>query len=167
MQPLAQDYVVVAESPDKERHFAGSPGITRLPGGEMVASYEWFQPKPYTETLPNQTEVRVSADGGRTWELRGKTDIIWPSCFVHGGALYMIGNRRRSREVVISRSEDGGHTWTPEVEVCDRRSHGAPTAVTFQERAGLSRLRDLSARGPQRRRALLLGVVRDGGRPER
>ena len=24
MEPLAQDYVVVAESPDKERHFAGS-----------------------------------------------------------------------------------------------------------------------------------------------
>ena len=74
----------------------------------------------------------MSADGGRTWELRGKTDIIWPSCFVHAGALYMIGNRRQSREVIISRSEDGGHTWTPEVEVCDRRSHGAPTAVTFQ-----------------------------------
>ena len=110
MQPLAQDYVVVAESPDKERHFAGSPGITRLPGGEMVASYEWFQPKPYTETFPNQTEVRVSADGGGTWELRGKTDIIWPSCFVHAGTLYMIGNRRQSREVIISRSEDGGYT---------------------------------------------------------
>ena len=97
MQRLAQDYVVVAESPDKGRHFAGSPGITRLPGGEMVASCEWFQPKPYTETLANQTEVRVSADGGRTWELRGRTDIIWPSCFVHAGALYMIGNRRQSR----------------------------------------------------------------------
>lgn len=133
MEPLAQDYVVVAESPDKERHFAGSPGIVRLPGGEMAASYEWFQPKPYTETLADQTEVRVSADGGRTWELRGRTDIIWPSCFVHGGALYMIGNRRRSRQVVISRSADGGRTWTPEVEVCERRSHGAPTAVTFRD----------------------------------
>ena len=90
------------------------------------------QAKPLTETIPNQTEVRVSGDGGATWELRGSTDIIWPSIFAHGGALYMIGNRRRSREVVISRSEDGGHTWTPEVEICDRRSHGAPTAVTFQ-----------------------------------
>ena len=110
--------------------FAGSPGLARLPSGELVASYEWFRAKPLTETVPNQTEVRVNGDA--TWELRGSTDIIWPSTFAHGGALYMIGNRRRSREVVISRSADGGYTWAPEVEICDRRSHGAPTAVTFQ-----------------------------------
>ena len=133
MEPLAQDHVVVAQSPDGERHFAGSPGITQLPGGEMLASYEWFQPQPITETLANQTEVRVSGDGGKTWELRGNTDIIWPSCFVHGDAVYMIGNRRQTREVVISRSQDGGHTWSPEVEICGRGSHGAPTAVTFQD----------------------------------
>ena len=132
MQALAQDYVVVAESSDKERVYAGSPGLARLPSGELVASYEWFRAKPLTETIPNQTEVRVSGDGGATWELRGSTDIIWPSTFTHDGALYMIGNRRRSREVMISSSEDGGYTWTPEVEICDRRSHGAPTAVTFQ-----------------------------------
>ena len=65
-----EDYVVVAESPDKERVYAGSPGLARLPGGELVASYEWFRAKPLTETVPQQTEVRVSGDRGATWELR-------------------------------------------------------------------------------------------------
>ena len=133
MNVLAQDYVVVAESPDKDTVYAGSPGLARLPSGEVVASYEWFRPKPLGETIPDQTEVRVSADGGTTWELRGKTDIIWPSTFAHDDALYMIGNRRRTREVVVSRSTDGGWTWSPLVEVCERRSHGAATAVTLQD----------------------------------
>ena len=109
MNILAQEYVVVAESPDKDTVYAGTPGLARLPTGEILASYEWFRAKPLTEAIPNQTEVKVSSDGGRTWELRGKTDIIWPSTFVYGDALYMIGNRRQSREVVISRSVDGGY----------------------------------------------------------
>ena len=132
MEPLAQEYVIVAESPDKETVYTGSPGLIRLATGELLASYEWFRGAPLKDSVPNQTEVKVSADDGRTWELRGNTDIIWPSCFVHEDALYMIGNRRKSREVVISRSTDGGYTWAPDVEVCSRRSHGAPTTITFQ-----------------------------------
>ena len=62
---LAQEYVVVAESPDKKIMFAGSPGISRLPNGCLLASYEWFRPKPYTQTIPFQTEVKVSKDGGK------------------------------------------------------------------------------------------------------
>ena len=132
MNILAQDYVIVAESPDKDSVYAGSPALDQLPTGELVASYEWFRPSPKKEAIPNQTEVKVSTDGGRTWELRGKTDIIWPSLFVYGDALYMIGNRRRSREVIISRSSDGGYNWAEEVQLFDVRSHNAPTSVTFQ-----------------------------------
>ena len=81
MNTLTQEYVVVAESPDKDTVYSGSPGLARLPTGELVASYEWFRPKPLTETIPNQTEVKVSSDGGITWQLRSSTDIIWPSTF--------------------------------------------------------------------------------------
>ena len=132
MNILAQEYVVVAESPDKNSVYAGSPALAQLPTGELVASYEWFRPSPKKEAIPNQTEVKVSTDGGDTWELRGKTDIIWPSPFVYGDALYMIGNRRRSREVVISRSLDGGYNWAEEVMLFNVRSHCGATAVTFQ-----------------------------------
>jgi len=132
MEPLAQDYVVVAQSPDKNSVYAGSPALARLSGGEVVATYEWFRPAPHKESIPYQTEVKVSTDGGQTWALRGQTDIIWPSLFVHGDALYMIGNRRKSREVVISRSLDGGRTWADEVTLFAVRSHNAPTTVTFQ-----------------------------------
>ena len=132
MNILAQDYVIVAESPDKDSVYAGSPALAQLSRGELVASYEWFRPSPKKEAILNQTEVRVSTDGGRTWELRGKTDIIWPSLFVYGDALYMIGNRRRSREVIISRSLDSGYNWANEVQLFDVRSWNAPTSVTFQ-----------------------------------
>ena len=63
MDILAQDYVIVAESPDKNSIYAGSPCLAELPTGELVASYEWFGPSPKKETIPNQTEVKVSADG--------------------------------------------------------------------------------------------------------
>ena len=55
MNPLAQDYVVVAESPDQETVYAGSPGLAQLPSGEIVASYEWFRGAPLKESIPNQT----------------------------------------------------------------------------------------------------------------
>ena len=77
--------------------------------------------------------MRGSSDSGRTGELREKTDLIWPSAFVYGDALDMIGTRRKTREVLISRSVDGGYRWEPEVEVWNRRSSGAPTPVTFQD----------------------------------
>jgi len=35
--------------------------------------------------------------------------------------------------VIISRSVDDGYTWAAEVELCDRRSWGAPTSVTVQD----------------------------------
>jgi len=132
MNILAQEYVIVAESPDRDLVYAGSPSLAQLPTGELIASYEWFRPVPKKESIPNQTEIKASADGGHTWKLRGKTDIIWPSLFVYDDALYMIGNRRRSREVIISRSLDGGYNWHKEVTLFNVRSHGAPTSVTCQ-----------------------------------
>lgn len=133
MDILAQEYVTVAESPDKGLIWAGTPSLAQLPSGEIVASYEWFRPMALNEEIPYQTEVKVSSDDGHTWEMRGKTDIIWPSLFTHDDALYMIGNRRKSREVVISRSLDGGSTWNEEVTLFEVRSHGSATSVTFQD----------------------------------
>ena len=62
MEPLAQDYVVVAQSPDKNSVYAGSPALARLSGGEVVATYEWFRPAPHKESIPYQTEVKVSTE---------------------------------------------------------------------------------------------------------
>lgn len=37
---------------------------------------------------------------------------FWSTLFVHGGALYLIGNSREDGAVVIRRSLDEGRTWT-------------------------------------------------------
>ena len=60
--------------------------------------------------LAQQAGVKGSPDRGATWEPRGKLNMLWPSMFVHEGALYMIGNHREDRAISITRSGDGGHT---------------------------------------------------------
>lgn len=130
--PLAPDFVVVAESPDPALHYAGSPCLIAGPDGRLLASYEWFQPAPLTETLPNQLEIAASEDEGASWRPLARLDMIWPSLFVVGAAVYLIGNRRLSREIVIQRSRDGGVTWSSESVLFRGPYHNAPTSVLMR-----------------------------------
>jgi hypothetical protein len=79
--------------------------------------------------LPNQCEVLISEDGGISWRNGAATDILWASPFVHDNQLYMIGNLRNSRDIVIARSDDGGESWTKERILFAGRYTNAPTTV--------------------------------------
>jgi len=129
---LAGDYQVLAESPDPDKVYTGSPCLAELPSGRLIASYEWFRPQPLVERIPDQLEILVSDDGGREWNKTAVLDIIWPSLFADGEALYCIGNRRLSREIIIARSTDGGESWSEAVELFAGRHHNAPTNVLFK-----------------------------------
>ncbi|MBV7335296.1 glycoside hydrolase [Chloroflexi bacterium TSY] len=128
---LAQDYQILTQSSDPENNYTGSPCLAQLPSGRL-ASYEWFQPQPYTETIPNQLEILVSDDVGASWRKTAALDIIWPSLFVVDQTLYCIGNRRQSREIIISRSEDEGESWTDPAVLFEGRYHNAPTHILFK-----------------------------------
>ena len=132
MKPLAQDFVTVAKSPDPENVYLGSPALIKLPSGKLLATYEWFRPQPHKENIPDQCEVCNSEDGGRTWKRFSRTDILWGSPFVYEKTTYMIGNLRKSRDIVITRSDDEGRTWTPEVKLFEDRYTNAPTTVLFK-----------------------------------
>ena len=108
---LSEDYLVLASSPDPENVYAGSPSIARMRSGRLLASYEWFRPSPMKEAVPNQTEVLVSDDDGASWTKTASQDFIWATIWAHEDDAYLIGNRRRSRDIVIGRSRDGGITW--------------------------------------------------------
>ena len=130
---LAGDFLILAESPDPDTVYTGSPCLAQLPSGRLIASYEWFRQQPLVEKIPDQLEILVSDDGGSRWRQTAALDIIWPSLFAVDEALYCIGNRRLSREIIIARSEDGGESWSKASQLFCGRYHNAPTSVLFRQ----------------------------------
>ncbi len=129
---LTQEHLVLAQSPDPENVYTGSPSLARLASGRLVASYEWFRQAPLKEQIPDQMAVLVSDDDGETWRKTAALDFIWPSLFVYRDDLYVIGNRRASRDICIARSRDGGENWSEMVNLFEGRYHCAPTSVLLR-----------------------------------
>ena len=124
--------VVIAHSPAKSRQYLGSPSITRLPGGDLVASHDFFGPGSTKDLV----HVYGSTDEGRSWNRRAEIQGgFWSSLFVHRDALYLLGVGKQDGPMVIRRSTDGGRTWTRPTDERtgmlrnDARYHCAPTPV--------------------------------------
>jgi len=123
---------VIAYSSASTGVYVGSPGIAVLPGGEYVASLDYFGPS--TDMTTNA--LYRSIDRGETWkkltEIEGQ---FWSTLFVHNGALYLLGTSKRYGAVVIRRSGDGGETWTSPTDassgllIADSMFHCAPVPV--------------------------------------
>jgi hypothetical protein len=100
---------VVDHQPRATQTYVGSPSITLLPDGMLLASHDVFGPA----SGKNITEVFASADGGATWKHRSQVEgQFWSTLFVHRGAVYLMGPTKEFGPVVIRRSRDGGRTWT-------------------------------------------------------
>jgi len=59
---------------------------------------------------------------------------MWASPVAVGELLYLIGNRRASRNIAICRSSDGGANWSPPSVLFDGCYANAPTAVVRRGR---------------------------------
>jgi len=115
--------------------YIGSPGLAVLPGGDYVASHDFFGPKS-TEHTRADTAVFRSSDGGRTWKrIATVHGQFWSTLFTHRGALYLIGTGAHYGRAVIRRSTDGGKSWTEPVDghsgvlLEGKRYHCAPVPV--------------------------------------
>lgn len=138
-RPLAQDFVTVHRVRELDRDdqwvCVGSPDITRLPSGRLIASMElWLQAG--TASLeggidyPEHCLIKASDDGGRTWRKISANGVTWGSLFYVNDALHMIGNHPDKRTIIVVRSPDGGSTWSKEVTLFDDAMyHGAATPV--------------------------------------
>ena len=117
VRPLAQDFVVVYESPDGQTIYTYSPGLCRMASGRLIATLDLGGagvkdlPGPKGERLGklSQCKTFTSDDHGRTWTHRADLPMLHATPFVAGDALYLLGH---AGDLAISRSDDEGVTWS-------------------------------------------------------
>ena len=125
--------------PASAQIYIGSPGIAVLPNGDYIAKHDEHGPHS-TENSTAVTQIYKSSDRGATWShLATVKGIYWASIFVHRDVLYLMGTSKYHGDTVISRSKDGGKTWT---SPSDKRSgllldgamyHCAPVPVVVHQ----------------------------------
>jgi len=99
----------------RTKAYLGSPALTRLPDGTLLAAHDYFGPgcARNHEDEEHLTTVYRSEDGGETWqEVNHIAGAFWSSLFCIGDAVYLIGTSQQYGSIVIRRSTDGGWTWT-------------------------------------------------------
>jgi hypothetical protein len=137
MVPLAEEAVVVSETPDPAVVFNASPGICRLPSGRLVATTDWRGPgmgevsgPKFESTLESalwQGRIYVSDDRGRSWRHTGYFNCLHARPFVAGETVYILGH---NRDLLICRSDDAGETWSGVVKLTEGEIwHQAPCNV--------------------------------------
>lgn len=129
IEPLANDGVIVYESPRPKDVYCYTPGICQLGnesshpsrlvvtmdlGGKGTREFTRGWKIPLVEgqkSVSHVGQVFVSDDRGKTWRRSALYPFFQARPFVAGGALYVLG--RDARQVAVMRSDDDGETWTP------------------------------------------------------
>jgi len=103
IRALANDYVLVGESPDPSTTPLFSPTLVRLDSGRLVAGYTVS-----ADTNPKEI-LLTSDDHGATWTQRAESTLLQGRLFRAGTAIYYLAT---GTKLGIIRSLDGGETWS-------------------------------------------------------
>ena len=117
VRPLANDYVVVCESPSPTDLFCYSPGIVRLDNGRLIVTMN-LGGKGWKKGDP-RGRIFMSDDHGKSWKRVASFPFGQARPFTAGKALYILG---QTREVKIIRSDDEGDTWSECAKLTDSQS---------------------------------------------
>jgi hypothetical protein len=121
MKTLSQQDIVLLESPDPQRIYTCSPGITRLQSGRLVVTDGLRGTDGGDITGPKcsprpgqfwQGKVLTSDDHGLNWQQRADFAVMHARPFVAGDTLYVLGH---AGDLMIMKSMDNGETWSAPV----------------------------------------------------
>lgn len=129
------------QSPSAGAIYLGSPSLVKLPDGSLLASHDYFG----SSTSSDETAIFKSTDNGVTWVFQQKLKgVFWATLFYHKGSAYLLGTSAgvTYRSIVISKSTNGGATWTlptssstgilfDKISSSNPVYHCAPTPVTI------------------------------------
>lgn len=111
-QPLANSFVTLWKSPAPTKLTVGTPGMTRLPQGRLVAT---FQVNGKDAGLredhwgPWRGRVLVSDDHGQTWRETTQFPMTGARPIAVGQRLFVIG---LNAGICVIASDDGGESWS-------------------------------------------------------
>ena len=143
--PLAQDFVVVGQTPDIITHYVHDPGMTRLDNGHLLVA-TCIRARNLAKHK-DFTYLSLSIDGGRTWEDLGTIPFSDATAIVHEGALYMMGQYRQGTDWLIMRSDDEGRTWTDPVTLFKGRYWNCQTSMVKRNGQLYWAMSDMHANG--------------------
>ncbi len=112
---LANDMIVVYESPDPRRIYPYSPGLACAMEGRFIATFDFEGVTP--AIMPGMKsekgkhwigQIYTSDDIGKTWQFSGDMPLMHARPFRAGNMLYIIGHYE---DLGIMRSTDNGDTW--------------------------------------------------------
>lgn len=89
-----------------------SPGVLRLPTGEMLVSHDVY----WGDEPQMLTKIFSSKDDGASWQF--VCDVVpcfWGKLFWHKDALYLLGCSTECGDLLLGRSLDYGRTWSAPV----------------------------------------------------
>ncbi|HRJ72207.1 MAG TPA: exo-alpha-sialidase [Terrimicrobiaceae bacterium] len=134
VRPLAQDYVMVGESPDPENAPLYSPTILRLDSGRLVAAYNQSRDKKAVEPGEKFEVFLTSDDHGATWQTRARVEkVLQGRLFEAGGSIYYLS---AGSKLSIMRSADQGASWSEPVVLDESGAGWHQTPANFWRAKG-------------------------------
>lgn len=139
VRPLADEYVVVFESPNPNTVYTYTPGLTVCPDERLIATLDLGGPgvpklggPKFTHT-PGKSQwtgkIFTSDDHGKTWTHRKDFAGMHARPFVAGKSLYVLGH---ANDLIVLRSDDWGTTWTDPVQLTEgQRWHQSACNVHY------------------------------------
>lgn len=124
---LANDFIVLYESPDPKNVYCYTPGLARINNGRILATMDLGGPE--MKNLPASArwgrgeggyawigKIFTSDDGGQTWTHRADFPFMHARPFVAGKYVYVLG---QADDLMVLRSDDEGETWSDPVKLTE------------------------------------------------